>query len=409
MKLNKWTVGLAAAGVVSLASAAKAEEAKSAVQTMLSHTTISGYVDTSAIWKFGTDGVYNSNLPGRSFDGQSKQDGFNLNVVKLTIEKPLDEGQWAAGYKVDLLYGPDANSFGSASFLNTGSADFAVKQAYVALRVPVGNGLDFKVGVWDTIIGYEVFEAGNNPNYSRSYGYFLEPFIHTGVLASYRVADFLTLSAGVADDGSLNSINNRGSSVESGKTYMGSIALTAPESFGFLKGSTLYGGVIDTSQGGNNGLPNKVNLYTGVTLATPVTGLTVGASYDYVSHGTGAPTSSYANAVGIYTSFQATDKLRLNIRGEYASGTPGSFTDLENGNGTGKTFDNPFTLANEYNNEEFIGVTATIDYALWANVVSRLEFRWDHDASGGVPAFGGTVGNAQKNATSLALNVIYKF
>ncbi len=49
MKFNKWTMGLAAVGVVSLASAARADETKmSQVQTALSNTTLSGYVDTSA-------------------------------------------------------------------------------------------------------------------------------------------------------------------------------------------------------------------------------------------------------------------------------------------------------------------------------------------------------------------------
>ncbi len=43
MKYNKWTVGLAAVGVVSLASVAQAEEkALTAMQTALSATTISG-------------------------------------------------------------------------------------------------------------------------------------------------------------------------------------------------------------------------------------------------------------------------------------------------------------------------------------------------------------------------------
>ena len=47
MKFNKWTLGLAALGVVSYASAARADEAKvSQVQTALSNTTLSGYVDT---------------------------------------------------------------------------------------------------------------------------------------------------------------------------------------------------------------------------------------------------------------------------------------------------------------------------------------------------------------------------
>ena len=53
--------------------------------------------------------------------------------------------------------------------------DFAIKQAYVALRAPVGNGLDFKVGVFDSIMGYESTEAINNPNFTRSWGHTFEP------------------------------------------------------------------------------------------------------------------------------------------------------------------------------------------------------------------------------------------
>src|SRR5437773_114001 len=111
MKYNKWTLGLAAAGVVSLASAAQAEEAQhqtSQVLTAVSSTTLSGYVDTSMIWKPGTG---NANLPGRAFDGVGKLDGFNLNVAEIQLEKPLSEDQWAAGYRVQLLVGPDANGY----------------------------------------------------------------------------------------------------------------------------------------------------------------------------------------------------------------------------------------------------------------------------------------------------------
>src|SRR6185503_2169642 len=126
--------------------------------------------------------------------------------------------------------------------IGNGAQDVGIKQAYVVLRAPVGNGLDIKMGVFDTIIGYEVFEAGNNPNYSRSWGWQLEPTQHTGILASYRVADFLSVAAGIANTWNAG-INGRaaraggfgttggGSSVaESEKTYMASVTLTAPES-----------------------------------------------------------------------------------------------------------------------------------------------------------------------------------
>src|SRR5213592_4315364 len=144
MKFNKWTIGLAAIGVVNLASAAQAEEKASSVMTALSSTTLSGYVDTSAQWNLGTG---NARLPVYKFGGPSKADGFNLNVVQLRIEKPLDEAEWAAGYRVDLWAGPDANVLGTQSINSTGASDFAIRQAYIAMRMPVGNGIDWKIGV----------------------------------------------------------------------------------------------------------------------------------------------------------------------------------------------------------------------------------------------------------------------
>src|SRR5579859_1803361 len=236
MKFNKWTVALAAVGVVSLASAARAEEKESSVMTALASTTLSGYVDTSAQWNLGTGNTF---MPPYKFDSPSKADGFNLDVVQLRIEKPLDESEWSAGYRVDLWLGPDANVLGTQSTLSTGASDFAIRQAYVALRVPVMNGLDLKVGVFDSIIGYESVESPNNPNYTRSYGHSIEPQTHTGVLASYRFSDLVSASVGIANTmGPV--INSRafapyqpaGANAypESYKTYMASIALTAPDS-----------------------------------------------------------------------------------------------------------------------------------------------------------------------------------
>jgi len=50
--MNKWTVALAATGVIGFASAVLAEESHP-VNTLLPATTLSGYVDTSAIWNLG--------------------------------------------------------------------------------------------------------------------------------------------------------------------------------------------------------------------------------------------------------------------------------------------------------------------------------------------------------------------
>ena len=105
-------MALLAAGLVSLPAIAQADEQVSSVLTSLSATTLSGYVNTSMIWRPGTG---NAGIPGRAFDGPSaKQDGFNLDVVSLTLSKPVSEGPWGAGYTVQLWAGPDAVGFNTA-------------------------------------------------------------------------------------------------------------------------------------------------------------------------------------------------------------------------------------------------------------------------------------------------------
>lgn len=436
MKFNQWTVALATLGVVSLASAAKAEEKASPVMTALSSTTISGYVDTSAQWNFGTG---NANLPPYKFNSPNKADGFNLDVIQLRIDKPLDEADWAAGYRLDLWFGPDANALGTTS-TGLDTSDFAIRQAYVAVRTPVGTGLDFKMGVFDSVIGYESVESGNDPNYTRSYGHTIEPQTHTGLLASYRFCDAFSASAGIANTtySAINSRAQAGSTgvvgganqnywnafysavgmpasdmtgldpkAESFKTYMGSIALTAPEDMGFLAGSTLYAGIVsgyNNSVYGSGFGDNQTSYYVGATVATPVTGLRLGGAFDYLAvrdttQNTGANTisidNSYAWAIAGYASFQVTEKLSVHGRAEYTEQKYGMTVD-----GTLPTESKPKIFA----------LTGTVQYDLWKNVISRLELRWDHSASG-ANEFGGTVAGEPdlKNAWMLAANVIYKF
>lgn len=404
MKVNKWTVALAGLGLVSLASVAKAEEKASPVMTALSATTISGYVDTSAQWNFGTG---NANVPPVRFNSPSKADGFNLNTVQLRVEKPLDEADWAAGYRVDLWAGPDANTLGTQSLGFGGVSDFGIRQAYVALRAPVFNGLDFKVGVFDSIIGYESIASPDNPNYTRSYGHSIEPQTHTGVLATYRFNEMVSASVGVADTvgPQINErdFNYAGRTAESYKTYMGSVALTAPESMGFLAGSTLDAGAVNGARTrfvtvnnvGVFGPQNETTYYVGATLATPVTGLRVGASFDYLDiHSLNNDTWSLAG----YLHFQATEKLSFHGRAElFKDAHPDVLFGVADPTGQGA---------------HVVAVTGTAQYDLWKNVISRLELRWDHSLNSN-NLFGGTdsiTGDAQaKNAWMLAANIIYKF
>jgi hypothetical protein len=376
---------LLAAGLLSAGALVRADETAKPLAAALSSTTISGYVDTSAQWNFGTG---NANNPAYSFGGSTKADGFNLNVVQLTIEKPLEESDWAAGYRVDLWFGPDANVLGSQSVLSGGGtpSDLAIRQAYVALRTPIGNGIQWKIGVWDTIVGYEVLASADNPNFTRSWGFTIEPTTHTGVHAGYQINGWLAAEACLANTlGPVINARANPPKAESFKTYMGSLALTAPENWGWAAGSTLKVAVIngfDASLG-----DNRTHWYAGGTLNTPVSGLKLGVAFDYADfHNQPAGAGDHQWVLGGYASYQATEKLSFHGRGEYYFADGGASPDTE-----------------------IFETTFTAQYDLWKNVLSRIEFRWDHSANGDL--FGGVTPGTptRKNAFVLLANVVYKF
>lgn len=403
MKFNKWTLGLAALGAVSLTSVAQAEEKMllgSAAE--LTSTTISGYVSASAAWDFGKNNEL-ANTRGYAYSA-GKGDGFNLDVVDLTLEKALDESEWAAGYKAEFWFGPDAaNPLSNIGTRVSGSGDVAIKQAYVSLRTPVGNGIDWKIGVFDTIIGYESSNAGDNPNYTRSWGYSIEPTQHTGILGTYRFSDSIAVTLGVANTWNAT-INGRDSgNVDASKAFMGAISLTAPESFGFLHGGSLYAGFVSGKQSGvvtDQAIRNSY--YAGATVPTPVEGLKAGVSFDFVDLNEGNPTydSSSSYALAGYLSFAVTEKLTLHTRVDYLSlGGDGLSA---GGNLLGNAAFGP--------GDDLLATTITADYQLWKNVISRVEFRWDHDLDEGSATSGDHFrSGTHTDEMSLMANVIYKF
>jgi hypothetical protein len=389
MKFNKLTVGLLATGVVSLGSVALADE--SPISSLVSGTTIGGAVDTSAQWKTGSGSTMANRFINTAPDHYN---GINLEFFEFRIEKPLDEGQWSAGYKAEMWFGQDANALPGSL-----SEGVAVKQAYVALRAPIGNGLDFKIGQFDPIIGYEVASSYANPNFSRAMGFWIEPYSHTGALASYQVTEWLGVVGGIADT-AFGVMNTKqpwswapGQQATTGNpkgdgilTYMGALSLKAPESWGWLAGSSLYGGIVD---GGMSNASDSVNYYVGLSMPTPIKEVTVGAAWDYIADGYGE--GSWGNVIAGYISWQITEKLKATSRIEYAeSNTQIWITPV----------DDPSYQGGE---EQIFAVTATLDYALWANVVSRIEMIWDHDLNGN-EAF-----NQSNNAILLVAEIAYKF
>jgi len=278
MKFNKWTLALAAAGIVTAPSLLRADEQPKpeTVLTALSATTLSGYVDTSMEFNPGAN---HGNLPPYAFSGgASKANGFNLDVVDLALDKPQDESPWASGYHIELWMGPDANTLGTQSGGTVGG-DFAIRQAYVLLRTPVGNGINWKIGVFDTPIGYEAYNNPSNPNFTHSYGFTIEPTQHTGILGTYQFCDAFSLSAGVGN--TYGPVINARAPSPSYKTYMVAATFTAPTNWAWASGSTFSAGVVngfDAAQSTDGG-GDATSVYAGATVNTPLSALKVGACW----------------------------------------------------------------------------------------------------------------------------------
>jgi len=364
-----------------LATQGVAEE--SFVKTAVSTTTISGFVDTSAIVGFGDNTVY-----GRSFVTSETMDGFNFHMANLTLSsEPVGSGEFKAGYTVELLMGPAANKITSTSALTQSGggnslSDFAVKQAYVDLLVPVGeNGLSLQIGTWDTIIGYEVFNGKDNPHFTRSFAFFIEPFVHTGVKGSYAINDSIEFLFGIAD--SYNStIGGRSPNSNNGDlTYLGALSLTMPED-GALAGANLY---IGAAHGPYSGTTIQDTMYY-AGLSLPVTDMiALGFSNDHLVKDGGG----YANATSFYISLFATEKLSFHNRVEYAVANSSTW----------------LPAGSVPDDEELLGETFTIQYDMFDNVLTRLEARYDH-ALDGTP-YGASFN--KDNNFSLMASVVYMF
>ncbi len=344
MKMNKWTVGLAAAGVVSLASTAQAEE--NSVLTALSSTVISGSVEASYVGSLSSGNrLYND-------------DGFVANGASLAIGSPLGEGDYSAGYNVELLLGDRADAF------SPGSDGLHIKNANIGLNLPFGNGVDLTVGLFDTIVGYEVEASGANPNVNRSYGYGLEPLTHTGLLASTSLTDSVNVSFGLAN--AFDSTGDANGSIDGtgNFAYLVGLEVTAPESLGFLSGSTVYVGYASGADAGADSDDDNKLLYVGASMASPIEGVSLGVAYDDLEEPEGD-----SDAVAIYTVWDVSDGVSL----------AGRYDTLDNGSDTMSMW------------------SVTLGYSVWDNVLTRLEYNYE------------TGDGDHGDSTGFALNLYYQF
>ena len=112
--------------VVSLGTTwAQAQEAPVGTDALSASTTLSGYVSTSYHGGSGS-GKYPYAL------SHENRSSFTLDVVGLSLNRPLNEWLFDSGYRVDLWLGPQASDLGTSV---SGDTAVAIRQTFLDLRL----------------------------------------------------------------------------------------------------------------------------------------------------------------------------------------------------------------------------------------------------------------------------------
>jgi hypothetical protein len=213
----------AISGILSTASMtdANASGAYKEIESALDH---SGFV----VGAWANAGVtYNGNEPENNFNGPvtfgDRAAEFQVNQLNVYLQRAVatEGSKFDLGGRFDFMYGTDSiftQAYGVPSFdVNSAAAlqrsdwdlsmlgsnsnrfyDIALPQAYLESYVPVGTGLNLKVGHFYTPIGYETVPAPDNFFYTHAYTMqYGEPFTHTGILGNYNVDSNWALMGGL--------------------------------------------------------------------------------------------------------------------------------------------------------------------------------------------------------------------
>lgn len=149
--------------------------------------------------------TWNPYRPADRFNGPvtwtDRSNDYQMNELYFFLGKAadVDSCDWNFGYRTDMMYGTNYRWNTSAGFeTNFGNGTFyglAIPQAYGEIG---GNGWSVKIGRWYSPVGYYVVGTANNffpvLPYTFQYG---EPFTHTGVYATKKVSDKLTVGGAI--------------------------------------------------------------------------------------------------------------------------------------------------------------------------------------------------------------------
>lgn len=438
-----------AVAVVLLFSANKAE-ADIQMMQFAGSVNIGASVDTTYQYVFGKDKEAVDPNDPNDLNGRNPQErglypehnDFSIDAFTLSLEKEANGagiGLEKVGFRTDILFGEQAERLGFG-FNSDGDGSVSPYQAYI--NIAPTESINIYAGQFTTLAGWELIEAKNNTNISRSLLFYRIPFAHSGARFSYNRGP-VDLTFGVSNDwDAVDEVND-------GKTFEFQAAYSHSSESGFINdlwlGATAYVGKSDSLEdkdsffnddgqgmvytvdmGGDHSMDRNRTLKAGTnntrTLVTLVGSVTSGkftfvgdTEFTWVSDGvaelaytgfTGddprtstdeGDTHTYSVPTGVkyetffrwgvggYLNYQATEDMGFSLRTEYVDDS-----DTENGV---KLFEVTPTVAwKPFGSSE----TGTLE--------TRFEYRWDRADK---RYFKDDKGMEKKNQHALLFQLLY--
>ncbi len=330
---------------------------------------LSGLVDTYFQYGFNHSpaGVP---LAGRAFDVKSNE--FGLSLLEVNVKRTTGTKN-NVGFTAQFTIGKTADLVNATEPAGVNTYKY-IQQLYGTYVGAGTNPVTIDFGKFVTHLGYEVIESSANDNYSRSFLFnYGIPLYHNGVRATK------TLGAGLTGQLSFTNGWNNVEDDNGGKTIGAQLNWAPNAKYNVI--ANYIGGDEFTGAG----LTKNLNVQLGELVATYNLSdkLKVGVNGVYATANKSGVGGTWSGEAA-YGRIQLKPNTAFALRLEHFEDTAG----LRTG-------------ASQNLNE----VTATYEYNMSANMVSRLEFRHDHSGMG----FFATKNKTSTNQDTLTYSQVFKF
>ena len=348
------------------------------------------YVDTTYQYVFSKPS--NTDISDGSRPLYPENNSFSINAFTTSIAKvPTLEGGLADlfGFRADILIGEQAGLLFSAGF-GSDDSEIDLYQGYINLLIPVSDTrINFFAGKYVTLAGFEVIEAKNNPNVTRSwlFGNAI-PFTHTGIRAGLPVGP-LELVLGINNGWDNTDDNNDGKTIEAQIAY----SYSGDTITDFWFGTTGYFGKEDDNGDGWRSLLTFVGSMTVKDMVSFI--VDVDYAWENNVPSLGGDNATWWGIAG-YVVADVHPAINLALRAEMFDdqdgvriGTPGTGTKV-------------YEVTPTISIMPFKGLIAGVRYL--DNMEWRFEFRWDHADE---PFFVQDDGSLSKDQYGLMFQLLY--